>query len=136
VYRFQREDTSRDPKTITLLIPVGTNDKINAGKDADIFPDEMVFVIGDTLIINNQDFVDHRLGPLWIPAKSTASLQLNDPEEYSYTCSFKSSKYMGFTVRQPVTIESRIMALGYGVPPTLMFLLVYSFAVSPLKTQE
>ncbi|OGO61266.1 MAG: hypothetical protein A2029_09405 [Chloroflexi bacterium RBG_19FT_COMBO_47_9] len=136
VYRLQKEDTSRGPKRIELVIPEGTGIQIANGEDVQTLPDEMVFVIGDTLVIENQDTVDHQLGPLWIPAKSTASLQLDESNEYAYACSFKSSKYIGLTVRQPVTWKSRLDALWYGVPPTLMFLLVYSFAVRPLNVRS
>ena len=136
VYRLQREDTSRGPKRVELVIPAGTGKKIANGEDVQALPDEMVFVIGDTLVIDNQDTVDHQLGPLWIPAKSTASLQLDESDEYAYSCSFKSSKYIGLTVRKPVNLESRLDALWYGVPPTLMFLLVYSFAVRPLNIRS
>src|SRR4030067_3714689 len=103
VYRLQKEDTSRGPKRIELVIPEGTGIQIANGEDVQTLPDEMVFVIGDTLVIENQDTVDHQLGPLWIPANSTASLQLDESNEYAYACYFKSSNYIGWTVGQPVT---------------------------------
>lgn len=135
-YRLQREDTSRGPKIIELTIPVGTSNKITSGEDVQTLPDEMVFVEGDTLVIDNQDTEDHQLGPLWIPAKSTASLQLSESNEYSYSCSFNSSNYLGLIIRKPVNLASRLSALWYGVPSTLMLLLVYSFAVRPIKGQS
>jgi hypothetical protein len=135
-YRLQREDTSRGPERIELVIPEGTGAKIADGEDVQTLPEEMVFVVGDTLVVDNQDTVDHQLGALWIPAKSTASLQLNEPSEYSYSCSFNTSKYMGLIIRKPVNFESRLSALWYGVPSTLMFLLVYSFAVRPIKSKS
>ena len=136
VYRLQREETARGPRNIELVIPDGTGDRIARGEVVQTLPDEMVFVAGDTLVITNDDTVDHSLGPLWVPAKSVASLKLEDSDEYAYTCSFESSKYLDFTVREAVTWSSRLRALWYGVPPTLMFLLVYSFAVRPLNMRD
>ena len=41
----------------------------------------MSFVVGDTLVVKNEDSVEHQLGPLWIPAGSSASMPLNaDPQ--------------------------------------------------------
>lgn len=136
VYRLQRDSTSREPRRIELVIPEGTGAKIALGQEVQTFPDEMVFVVGDTLVIVNEDVIDHSLGSLWVPAKATASLRLEDSDEYAYTCSFKSSRNMGLTVREPVTWSSRLEALWYGTPPTLMFLLVYSFAVRPLHIRD
>lgn len=136
VYRVQREETSRGPRRVELLIPAGTGERIANDEDIQTIPDEMVFMVGDTLVVDNQDTIDHRLGPIWIPAKSIAILHLDESDEYTYSCSFKSSKYIGLTVRQPVTWKSRLDALWYGVPPTLMFLLVYSFAVRPLNVRS
>lgn len=136
VYRLQRDENSRGPKKIEIMIPDGTGNKIANGEDVQTIPDEMIFVIGDTLVIDNQDSIDHRLGALWIPAKSTASLVLNDSNDYTFNCSFKSSKFVGLTVRQPVNLVSRLNALWYGVPSTWMFLLVYSFALRPLNQKS
>lgn len=136
VYLLQRENTSRGPRIVELIIPVGTGESLARGEDFFTLPEEMVFVVGDKLVVDNQDTVEHRLGPLWIPPKATASLKLSESDDYTYSCSFSSSKYLGLTVRKPVTWKSRLNALWYGVPPTLMFLLVYSFAVRPINVQE
>lgn len=136
VYRLQRENISREPRRVELLIPEGTSESIAQGEDLLALSEEMVFLIGDTLVVDNQDITDHNLGPLWVPAKSIATLKLDKSDEYTYSCSFSSSKYLGLTVRKPVTWKSRLDALWYGVPPTLMFLLVYSFAVRPINGRE
>jgi hypothetical protein len=134
-YRLQREDTSRAPKTVELIIPAGTAEQVAAGETAPSIPEEMIFVLGDTLLVRNEDSVDHQLGPLWIPVGKTASLLLDQASDYAYSCSFQPSQYMGLTVREAVTWKSRLAALWYGGPPTLMFLLVYSFVVRPLDSQ-
>lgn len=135
VFRLQRDPTSRKPGIIELVIPEGTGDSIANGDEIDAFSDELVFIVGDTLLVVNQDIIAHSLGPVWVPAKSQASVKLDTSEEYSYSCSFTPSQYLGLTVREPVTWQSRLKVLWYGVPSTLMFLLVYSFAVRPINTE-
>jgi hypothetical protein len=129
-------NTSRPPATIELIIPTGTAELVSAGEADPSIPEEIVFVIGDTLVVKNEDVVDHQLGPLWIPAGRNASLMMEQVNDYAYTCSFQPTEYLGLTIREPITWKSRISALGYALPPTLMFLLVYSFVVFPNKSNK
>jgi len=135
-YRLMREDTSRQPKIIELVIPLGTAERVSAGEEEPAIPEEMVFVAGDTLVVRNEDKQDHQLGPLYIPAGASASLMMDQASDYAYTCSFRPTNYLGITVRQPVGLKERMSALWYGTPATTMFLLVYSFVVKPLKPDQ
>src|SRR5215208_1130092 len=72
-FLFLRE-TARAPKEIVLTIPAGTAVQVSRGEQPPSIPQNMIFVVGDTLVVNNQDTVDHKLGPLWIPANSSAQL--------------------------------------------------------------
>ena len=132
-FRLMREDSSRPPSTIELVIPEGTDAKLKLGEPNPAIPDEMIFVVGDILLVKNLDSVDHELGPLWIPAGNSASLKLEQANDYTYSCSFQESRYFDLTVRSAITWQDRLGALGYGVPPTVMFLLVYSFVIKPIK---
>ena len=84
-FYFLKSDSDRLPEDIELVIPFGTADMVAAGEPIPSIPDEMTFVLGDTLIVNNQDSVDHQLGPLWIPPRSKASLVLDAAERYAYS---------------------------------------------------
>ncbi len=128
-----RENTDRVPEQIELVIPAGTANRVAAGESVPSIPDEMTFVLGDTLIVKNEDTVDHQLGPLWIPPGSKASLVLDAAERYAYSCSFQTSRYLGLNVKQPTTWQTRLIALGYSVPATTAFLFIYSLAVWPLN---
>ena len=132
-YWLTRGDTARAPETIELTIPAGTAKLIASGKSNPYIPQEMIFVVGDLLLVKNEDTVDHQLGPVWIPAGKSASLPLSQANNFTYSCSFQASNYLGLTVRPAVTWVSRLGALWYGTPPTLMFLLVYSFVLKPLN---
>lgn len=135
-YFFLKDDTDRAPEQIELLIPDGTALKVASGEPVPSIPDEMVFVLGDTLVVKNEDIVDHQLGPLWIPAKSRASLLLDNADRYAYQCSFRPSQYLGVNVKQGTTWNTRLTALLYSVPATTMFFFIYSLVLWPLVPKE
>jgi hypothetical protein len=132
-FYFLRENTDRLPEQIELVIPPGTAEKVAAGEPIPSIPDEMTFVLGDTLIVKNEDSVNHELGPLWIPPRSKASMVLDAADRYAYSCSFQTSRYLGLNVRQPTTWKTRLLALGFTVPATTAFFFIYSLALWPIN---
>jgi hypothetical protein len=128
-----KEDTDRPPQQIELVIPAGAAEQVSAGEPLPSIPEKMVFVVGDTLVVKNQDAADHELGPLWIPAGTTARLQLNEPARLAYSCSFQNTRYLGVDVRQPTTWTTRLYALLLAAPATATFLFLYSLALWPLQ---
>ncbi len=127
-----KEKSDRAPETIAIVIPAGTAAEIAAGGQPLALPDEMVFVIGDTLLVVNQDQTDHELGPLYIPAGSSASLQMEDANKYTLGCTFTPSKFLNFDVRTRTSARSRLTAFALATPPTAMFFFVYSLLVFPV----
>ncbi len=73
-FRIARNNTSRPARTIELTIPPNTSNQVSRGKS--VLPQDMVFVVGDKLLVHNQDSVAQTLGPLFIPPGSSASLIL------------------------------------------------------------
>ncbi len=45
--------------------------------------------------------VEHQLGPLWIPAGSSASMPLKPHQKYAFQCSFVPTKIFGLDVAEP-----------------------------------
>jgi hypothetical protein len=135
-YRIQKEPTDRGPQTIQLVIPAGTAEKIAAGEPVPSIPEEMVFVIGDTLEVVNQDSVSHQLGPIWVPAGSTGSLVMNAVENVHYSCSFQTQQYLGLETKTPTTIWTRMAALFLTVPTLAVVLFLFSVAQFPVKEPE
>jgi hypothetical protein len=130
-FSMQGNNTSRPPKTIVLDIPPGTSVKVAQG--ASVLPQDMIFVLGDTLVVNNRDSVAHTLGPLFIPAGSSASLTLNHIGNLSYVCSFQPTKYQGLTVQDALTLSTRLEGIFIaGIPLGILFAL-YSLILLPLK---
>ena len=135
-YLLQKDKSDRAARQIELVIPEGTAASIAAGQPVPSLPEEMVFVVGDTLVVRNQDVSDHQLGPLWVPAGTSASLVMEQANRYAYTCSFQASKFLGLTVKQATTLSTRISALGLAVPATTAFLFVYSILIWPLQPRQ
>ena len=134
--RLQNENTARAPKTFELLIPEGTAAQVAAGNEAPGIPSEMNFVLGDVLLVRNEDSVTHTLGPLLIPAASSAQMPLDEAENLALSCSFTPSKYLGIEIRTPTTLDTRLTALSFAVPPTTAILFVYSLLAFPLDGKK
>jgi hypothetical protein len=135
-YLLQRENTDRGPQTIELVIPHGTAERVATGEKMVGLPEKMVYVVGDVLEVVNQDSIDHQLGPVWVPPGATGKLELKEPDQYSYSCSFAPGNYLGFDVRQPTTFTTRMTALGVGAPSMAIFLYIYGLLVFPIKPRK
>jgi hypothetical protein len=129
-------ETARPPSRIQLVIPAGTAAQVERGEKPPSIPDSLSFVVGDTLVVKNEDSSDHQLGPLWIPAGSSASLKLDQVEKYAFTCSFQPTKYFGLDVNEPLTPLTRMEGILFAGIPMGALLAVYSLVAWPVKKQE
>lgn len=134
-FLFLRE-TARAPRDITLTIPVGTSEQVARGEQPPSIPMNMTFVVGDTLIVNNEDSVDHKLGALWIPAGSTATLSLDQEESFAFECTFQPGNYFGLDVREPLTLRTRLFGITYVALPMAVLIALYSLLLSPKKNEN
>ena len=130
---FMKSDAGRGPQRIELVIPAGTADLIAKGQPSPSIPANMVFVTGDTLVVKNQDVANHRLGPLFIPSGTSASLVLNEANVFTYQCSFQTTQVFGLDVQEPVTSSTRIYGILFAGLPLGMMLGIYSLVVWPLN---
>jgi hypothetical protein len=133
-FLFLRE-TARPPQEIVLTIPAGTAEQVSRGEKQPSIPENMIFVVGDILIVNNQDSVDHRLGPLWIPANSSAQLSMEQEESLAFECTFQPGSYFGLDVRQPLTLSTRLYGILYAGLPIAILIALYSLVI-PVKKNE
>jgi hypothetical protein len=129
-------DTARMPRQIVLTIPAGTADEVARGEQPPSIPQNMTFVVGDRLLVENDDSVDHKLGPLWIPANSSAQLSLDQEENLAYECSFQPGNYFGLDVREPLTSGTRIYGIMYVALPMAILIALYSFGMPPKKKEN
>lgn len=133
-FLFLRE-TARAPKTVELTIPSGTAERVARGEKSPSIPDSMTFVVGDVLLVENEDVVNHQLGPLWIPAGSSASLSLDDAQSYSYSCSFEPGNYFGLNVYEPLTLSTRLYGILFSGLPMGILIAIYSL-IMPGKEKK
>lgn len=124
---------NREPQQIELVIPAGTAQNVANGQSPPSIPKDMTFVVGDTLVVVNQDEVDHQLGPLWIPAGTSASMHLDTEENYILDCSFQPGKVFGMDVLQPVTLGTRLTGILFAGFPLGALFAVYSVLIAPDK---
>jgi hypothetical protein len=129
-------DTARAPREIVMTIPAGTSEKVARGEQPPTLPQNMTFVVGDRLVVRNEDSVDHKLGPLWIPANSSAQLSLDQEENLAYECSFQPGKYFGLDVREPLTPRTRIYGIIYVAFPMAILIALYSLIIPPKKKEN
>lgn len=133
-YYFLRGGEARTPEVIEIVIPAGTAERVRNGQTEPSLPAAMTFVIGDTLVVNNQDSATHQLGPLFIPPGTSASLRLDAKQEYAASCSFQPGRYFGLDVRASLTLETRLLGtLQAGVPLGVLLVLYGVFALPHRK---
>ncbi|RME88339.1 MAG: hypothetical protein D6770_07230 [Anaerolineae bacterium] len=134
-FYFLRE-TQREPQRVELVIPPGTAERVARGETPPSIPEEMTFVLGDTLVVRNEDSVPHQLGPLWVPPGATASLQLDTAQNYVFACSFRPDNYLGLDVREPLTTGTRLIGILFAGLPLGALLAAYSAVVIGRKDEE
>ena len=130
------QETARPPREIVLTIPAGTSQQIARGEQPPTIPENMMFVVGDRLVVKNEDSADHKLGPLWIPANSSAQLALDQEESLAYECSFQPGKYFGLDVREPLAPRTRLFGIIYVALPMVILFALYSLVVTPKKKEN
>lgn len=133
---FFLKTENREPTTIEIQIPVGTAQLMRDGNAPEILSKDMRFVVGDTLRVINNDDENHQLGPLYIPANSSASLKLDTEENLIVECSFQSTKFVGLTIQEPVTWWTRVRGYFYSGFPMGMLFAVYSGLIVKKKKDE
>lgn len=126
-------EVNRDKQVIVLTIPPGTAEQVARGEQPPSIPKDMVFIVGDVLIVKNEDTVAHELGPLFIPPDSSAHLEFASEESYAYSCSFQPGKTLGLDIRAPVTPYTRVVGILFAGLPLGGLIAVYSIIVRPLK---
>lgn len=134
-FLFLRE-TARAPREIVLTIPAGTADQIARDEQSPSIPENMTFVVGDRLVVRNEDSVDHKLGPLWIPANSSAQLALDQEESFAYECTFQPGNYFGLDVRQPLTLGTRLYGIFFVAVPMAIMIALYILVLAPKKNEN
>ncbi len=132
-YYFLQSGETRPPQVIVLTIPAGTAARVAQGESDPTIPTSMLFVVGDTLMVDNQDSVPHNLGPLYIPPGTSASMNLNQAQDYAFACSFTPSKFIGLSVQSPLDFSTRMFGIVEAGIPMGVLIALYSLIGFPFK---
>lgn len=124
-------NVSRPPQIVEIVIPAGTSEKVSRGES--VISKDMIFMVGDTLLLINQDSIAHTFGPLFVPPGSSASLNLDTPESTAFSCSFEPTQYYGLDVREALTFGTRLNGILLAGIPMGLLLSVYSIIAWPFK---
>ncbi len=121
-------------KDFVLEIPLGTAERIEEGLSVPSIPENMVFYEGDRIIVKNDDNVSHQLGPVWVPAGSSGTLDLGEQQKYSISCSFQPNKSLGLDIRQKTNSATRAQGvLAIGLPSSVL-LFLFSIVLKPIES--
>jgi hypothetical protein len=132
-YFFLQGGEGRTPEVIEIVIPAGTAEKVRNGEAEPSLPAAMTFVVGDTLVVKNQDTATHQLGPLFIPPGTSVRLQLDATQNFAANCSFQPGRYFGLDVRVPLTLETRVVGILQAGVPLGFLLVLYGVFALPYK---
>lgn len=126
-------ENERPAQTFRLVVPAGTAELVKLGQQPPSLPAQMSFVVGDQLLVINQDSVSHQLGPIWIPPGSEGRLALDMVGQYADQCSFQTAKILNLDVQEPLTPWTRFEgAVIAGAPMGALFA-VYALVAWPEK---
>jgi len=128
-----KRSVQREPERVEIVIPYGTAEQVEKGLYNPTIPNDMVLAQGDILVVKNEDVIDHQLGPLWIPAKTSGVLALDTASKYVYACSFQPTNYLGLDVRPRVDRSMQLSAIAAIALPTGFMLAVYSYLLPGRK---
>ncbi len=124
------------PERFELIIPPGTSEQVAAGKSVPSLPSNISFIVGDELVVVNEDSVAHQLGPIWVPPGSSGSLTLENTNTYGLECSFQPTQYMGIDVQPRPTAWIRFQGIMAVALPSGVLLWLYSLLAIPLKEKS
>lgn len=81
-------DGEAKPKkqVVEIIVPAGTQDKLDRGELVDVMPAELNFRVGDVLRMRNDDSVDQYVGPYRVQAGTELELTFGAPGRYGGLC--------------------------------------------------
>ena len=91
----------RDPQTIEIVVPKGTNDRLKAREKVAVMPSKLEFTVGDYIRIRNEDVVRHSVGPYLVDAGEELFLRYGKAGTYEGYCPVTEDQRYLIVVRDP-----------------------------------
>lgn len=92
-------DQPREPVTIEIVVPAGTQDRMDAGEKVVVMPTRLEFRVGDMIHIVNEDDVRQSVGPYVLDAGKDMILQYGAPGVYEGYCPLSEGERYEIVVR-------------------------------------
>ncbi len=90
---------TRAPQFVEIVIPAGAAERVAAGERPPSIPSNFTFVVGDTLVLRNEDSVQHQIGGYTVPAGGVIQAPLRQASSQSFLCTFHPAGQVGLTVK-------------------------------------
>lgn len=78
--------TTRVVRTVDIVVPPGTQRRLQAGEKVEIMPATLKLRVGDTLHIRNDDYADQVVGPYTVKGKSEMRMTYGVAGTYQGFC--------------------------------------------------
>jgi plastocyanin len=86
------DEGSDGGRVVEIVVPLGTQERLDRGEDVVVMPAELRFEVGDTLRIRNDDVSDHPVGPYRVRAGQEFELRYGAPGHYVGMCPLTEGK--------------------------------------------
>lgn len=83
----------------TYVVPAGTQERIDAGEDITLFPEQLEVAVGDRLVIVNEDEATHQVGPYVVGAAQRIEQAFAVPGTIEGFCTLHPSGQVSIIVR-------------------------------------
>jgi plastocyanin len=81
------------------VVPAGTQERIDAGEEISLFPQNLEVRVGDRLVIDNQDNTTHQVGPYVVGAGQRIEQAFAVPGKIEGFCTLHPSGQVSIIVR-------------------------------------
>lgn len=81
----------REGQTHTITIPLGTSERLDAGEDVELIPENLRFTLQDRLVITNNDVAFHQVGPFTVGPGETVDQTFGEVATFEGLCSLHPS---------------------------------------------
>ena len=89
---------SKEPKTVTFVVPKGTAERALNGETIEIMPELVDLNVGDSLVVVNNDVEVAMVGPFMVRPGETLRQHFRQPQTLTGECSLSDSGEINIVV--------------------------------------
>lgn len=81
-----------EPEQLTIRVPAGTGDRIDAGEEVQLMPERVELNVGDRMLVINDDDRVHYVGPFTVRPGESILQVFGEPGRFEGECTLIPSK--------------------------------------------